>query len=680
MIRSPYGFETGPYLLRAFVVTASICALAGTQKSWGSESPAGTGFPDPLLSPAGELAPTEPPSPASIGMVGSGFATNETPFTPSVTSTPPLPTGTPTSSPTATSTPTDTPTVTPTPYAFISGIVFEDSVEPNGIRDPGEPGLEGVFIELFQDEIPDPVQSTTTDPSGEFTFQLAAPGDYLVKETDPPGYVSTSPNGFAVVVEQSRIYTVFFADVMPVPASMIFGTVFEDLDSDGIWDSGETGLAGVTVELVFENTPIPVQTNSIGSYTFAVEPSTFYTVREIDPDGYRSTTPNDVNILVGQGMSYLINFADTPTNSPGAVIYGTVFNDVDENGARGPDELGMPDIAVELAESTGTTLSSALTDSFGRYTFPLPSPGSYRVVETSPICHLSTTGNSVDLSVVDHESRILDFGESGVGCDYGDAPDPPYQTLHANDGARHSPGSVYLGSIVDWEEDGQPSASADGDDLGAADDEDGVTFSTLLVAGETASVDIVASTAAFLQAWMDFTSDGDWADPGEQIFADELIPAGTSSLTLSVPASVVGEVTTYARFRFSTVAGGSFSGTLPDGEVEDYPVRILQPTPTPTSTPTSTPTPTPTLTPTPTPRFRFDCSDINGDGLVDDLDLLLFLEDWHRGLNLAPVPTPKHECSDIDGNGFVDDEDLFWLMWDWRLRVGPTPTPVVPGR
>src|SRR5205823_5695034 len=71
--------------------------------------------------------------------------------------------------------------------------------------------------------------------------------------------------------------------------------------------------------------------------------------------------------------------------------------------------------------------------------------------------------------------------------DFGDAPDLPYPTLLASNGARHRivPG-FYLGAGVDFEPDGQPNGTATGDDSNGSADEDGVIFSTPLYAGQLA--------------------------------------------------------------------------------------------------------------------------------------------------------------------------------------------------
>ena len=169
------------------------------------------------------------------------------------------------------------------------------------------------------------------------------------------------------------------------------------------------------------------------------------------------------------------------------------------------------------------------------------------------------------------EDYTVEINEATM--DFGDAPDPRYPTLLANNGARHVvvPG-VYLGNGVDAEPDGQPDADAVGDNLDGNVDEDGVGW-TWYMPGNTTSISVIASVSGYLNAWIDFNLDGDWADPDEQIFADEPLVAGVSDLDISVPiGATVGSLT--ARFRFSTAKGLSYDGLAPDGEVEDYMVLV----------------------------------------------------------------------------------------------------------
>jgi len=163
-----------------------------------------------------------------------------------------------------------------------------------------------------------------------------------------------------------------------------------------------------------------------------------------------------------------------------------------------------------------------------------------------------------------------------LGTDYGDAPDPWYPTLLASDGARHLLlGSVYLGLSVDPDADGQPTADADGDDTDIeGDDEDGVVFTSKVIPAESAELDVTASASCLLNAWLDFTADGDWDDAGEQIFTDEPLVAGTNALSFLVPADASQGSDTFARFRVDTGGGLLPSGEAADGEVEDHPVAI----------------------------------------------------------------------------------------------------------
>jgi len=123
------------------------------------------------------------------------------------------------------------------------------------------------------------------------------------------------------------------------------------------------------------------------------------------------------------------------------------------------------------------------------------------------------------------EARLL------LNADFGDAPDPLYPTLLASNGARHMVDNVtFLGTLVDTETDGLQSPGADGDDLDNLPDEDGVTFLWSTVVGALTRVDVVASAPGFLDAWYDFNIDGDWNDPGEQVFVSTPLATGNNPL------------------------------------------------------------------------------------------------------------------------------------------------------
>jgi len=163
--------------------------------------------------------------------------------------------------------------------------------------------------------------------------------------------------------------------------------------------------------------------------------------------------------------------------------------------------------------------------------------------------------------------------EADDDLDFGDAPDPTYPTLGANNGAAHIIGPIYMGSVIDPEPDGQPDPSATGDDNDGSNDDDGVVFTSTLLPGQLATVIVTVSAACQLDAWIDFDANGIWLDPGEQIFVNISLAPGANPLSFNVPpTAVLGS--TFARFRVSSAGGLMPDGLAPDGEVEDYMVRI----------------------------------------------------------------------------------------------------------
>jgi hypothetical protein len=137
---------------------------------------------------------------------------------------------------------------------------------------------------------------------------------------------------------------------------------------------------------------------------------------------------------------------------------------------------------------------------------------------------------------------------------------------------------LFLGAAVDTEADGFPSANADGDDTsgGTPDDEDGVTFGTL-VAGEQSTAQVVVHlqggvSSARLSAWIDWNGNGSFLDDTTAASA-VVVTNGVNNIPINVPAAATpGQ--TYARFRLSSVASLGPQGAGPDGEVEDYLVTI----------------------------------------------------------------------------------------------------------
>jgi hypothetical protein len=187
-------------------------------------------------------------------------------------------------------------------FGNIYGVVFEDA-DGDGIFDDDEVGIAGVELTL------DGVVTATTDVYGSYTLTTTVVGVHTVVETDLPGYFSTTPNEIHVdVTTLGEGYEVNFGDALTsTDFASVYGVVFEDVNSNGEWDSEETGIVGVTVTLDSSQT---TSTGPYGEYTLSTATPGPHVVVETDLPGYFSTTPNEVFVIMALGNGYEVNFGD----------------------------------------------------------------------------------------------------------------------------------------------------------------------------------------------------------------------------------------------------------------------------------------------------------------------------------------------------------------------------------
>ena len=197
-------------------------------------------------------------------------------------------------------------------------------------------------------------------------------------------------------------------------------------------------------------------------------------------------------------------------------------------------------------------------------------------------------GLATDGEVEDYRLQALDFGDAPKDMSSIDASlTNAYPTLLADNGARHAiDPTKRLGALIDGEVNGQPNLAANGDDTNNLADEDGVAFNpalgitavNLILSGVANNLVVTASTAGFLNVWIDYNQNGSWGDAGEHLFNDQAVTAGANALTFTTP-NTAPHGATYMRFRYSTQRGvaNTPTGQAPDGEVEDYRVEVVLP-------------------------------------------------------------------------------------------------------
>jgi hypothetical protein len=258
--------------------------------------------------------------------------------------------------------------------------------------------------------------------------------------------------------------------------------------------------------------------------------------------------------------------------SQGTSSTGNVIDGSSVDGQIAVTTFSVAGIATPAGQTaTINGVGALLINPNGNYTFtPLASySGSVPLVTYTLTDSLGPNDTST-LSIVVAPTFVPSY-------DLGDAPSS-YGTLLANNGARHilpANPTLYFGSSIDSEADGQPGLCARGDDHNGLNDEDGI-WGTEAVVGRSVTVNMqVSGTGGFINAWVDFNGDGLF-DTNEQILNNYAVVSGTNTVTCNVPVNAaIGR--TYARFRLSTDRDLTPTGLASNGQVEDYAVFIKAP-------------------------------------------------------------------------------------------------------
>ena len=172
---------------------------------------------------------------------------------------------------------------------------------------------------------------------------------------------------------------------------------------------------------------------------------------------------------------------------------------------------------------------------------------------------------------------------AGSGPDRGDAP------VTYGDPQHGDTATYWIGPQKgDGDSSTQHSVDGSGDDLDGKDDEDETTFPQLygdLTREVTVEVHEPTPGLGYLQTFVDFGGDGTFLSLGDQVASDirdggpqdlDGVVNGEIKFAITVPLTAV-LTPTFARLRWSSIAGATAISTVADGEVEDYGITIKTP-------------------------------------------------------------------------------------------------------
>ena len=328
------------------------------------------------------------------------------------------------------------------PQAVITGTVYVDRNRDNVLDPtPTDGRIAGVTLRLVvgADCASGTTQQTvTTSASGVYTFTaVAAGGNYLVCETQPPGFANGTENpgtngstpGANVISIANLPAGGSIGNNFGERVGSLSGSVYQDYspatpanNNNGVRDAGELGIANVPVtlsgiDITGAAVSITVTTDASGNYAFAdllQSNASGYTISEgaIPPasgsfaDGRETAGSLGGSIAVNDAIGPVVFPAGGVATGylfgelPIAPISGTVYLDRNRNGTieATPTDGRIAGVTVLLVQgascATGTVLQTTTTAADGSYSFSGATAGAnYLVCETQPAGYAEGSAN-----------------------------------------------------------------------------------------------------------------------------------------------------------------------------------------------------------------------------------------------------------------------------------------------
>lgn len=526
----------------------------------------------------------------------------------------------------------------------VGNLVWLDT-NNNGTKDAAESGLAGATVQLFSPGADNAIGGSggnadsqvgvniVTTATGAYSFAGLAPGKYFVKVTPPAGYIpggtpattdnnvdnnndGTQPGGIGTAIYSPIIdlaalgesitdgdvdaNTNMTIDFGLWPGISIGDLVWADTNNNGTKDAAESGISGLTVELLNQsgNTVIATTTtNASGIYGFTVYTAGNYKVR-VTPNATfslaSSTSVNSDNGVDNDNNGSQPGNKSNPSTSPTITL--TAGGEPGSSGSTNVENTidfgfrGCPTITVTPTTLTGGNVGAPYSS--GVSASGAVSPYTYAVTTgTLPfgLALNAATGAVTGTTSVSGNHVITITATDSLGCtgsasitipisatptyDYGDFSPFPLASSFASNTLR-------MGATVDADASSPANGTASGDDIGNTDDEDGIFEPINLVPGVAGSTAVkvtnTTGATAYLNAWIDFNRNGSLTDAGEQVATNVAIATGTNNvpqtISFTTPAGALVGFTAI-RLRLTSTASPTPYGAVGTGEVEDYPVN-----------------------------------------------------------------------------------------------------------
>src|ERR1043165_9378052 len=307
----------------------------------------------------------------------------------------------------------------------ISGHAWEDANQ-NGVINQGEDEVRNVEVELYRYTYDSETQvyhnaglvtTTTTDNYGNYSFQGLAGDFYAVYFVPPDGAAFTDrysnddhsisswpyddPTdsnyyGYTEVISLNQSISGVNAGFVDAKSGSVDTVVWNDANKDGLQSAGESGIAGVKVDLVSGTHVVATAiTDTTGHAVFEkVVPGTYHLAFEtaadftlsakdqgddaLDSDANSSGVTDDITVIKDSTVLHV----DAGLQLVGATVRGRVWQDANRDGLQDDFETGISGTSVSLISNTSTLTTT--TDGNGNFEFDTVAPNTYHLFFSAP--------------------------------------------------------------------------------------------------------------------------------------------------------------------------------------------------------------------------------------------------------------------------------------------------------
>ncbi|MBP7961497.1 MAG: SBBP repeat-containing protein [Caldilineaceae bacterium] len=218
-----------------------------------------------------------------------------------------------------------------------------------------------------------------------------------------------------------------------VGGAKIGDTIFRDWNGNGVQDTGEEGIAGVTVDLKNGGgTVIATKvTDASGGYLFTGLTAGTYTVDVTPPANHTLTTPPEprsVTVITNQNkLDVDFGYRPTGTASIGDLVFEDKGNDGTYNSGLG--DVGIVGVTVRLYEdqngnglidpATDTLITSMATGAGGAYLFSNLATGYNYIVDAVDADVTTQLGTAAWLAVTADPHKVTNLSGPYLTADFG---------------------------------------------------------------------------------------------------------------------------------------------------------------------------------------------------------------------------------------------------------------------